>query len=318
MSKPLSTALALVLAVPATAWAAAEASGQALLDQFSVRLVDLDLTDGITPSLGFSLAVPGGSAGQATVEYFWYDVGDTRTRSFSQAGDPWLAQSASVVSPLGSARAVLSGSGQLTTSRLAASGGTLAPADTLDCSIYYCSLPVAGFAAWLTAPLDGGANFELSANTALYISALATVSAVAVDGGTLVYGEDPGTAYRFASQAHADATLTLSGGSPTGGNGSQFSTDGRSVSATTVYDAGSSSWIDASSRTSQRVTVSFLNFSDASMQGIFQAEVSVSGQAVNDAFPLMGVSAVPEPATHAMWLTGIGALVAWRRRHQPA
>jgi PEP-CTERM motif len=318
MSKPLSTALALLLAVPATTWAAAEVSGRAMLEQFSIQLVDLDLSDGISPSLGFSLTVPGGSAGQATVDYAWYDVGDTRTRSFSQAGSPWLTQSASVASPYGSARSVLSGGGQLDASRLVASGGTLAPPDTVYCSIYYCSLPTAGFAAWLAAPLDGSVNFELSANTALYISAVATLSAVAVDGGTLIYGEDPGTVYRFASQSRAEATLTLSGGSPTGGSGSQLSTDGRSVTATSVYDAGSSTWIDASSRSSQRVMVSFLNASDASMQGIFQAEVSVSGLAVNDAFPLGGVSAVPEPATSAMWLAGIGALVALRRRPQAA
>lgn len=316
MNRPLSAALALLLAVPATTWAAGQASGRAVLEQFSIQLVDLDLSDGIAPSLSFALPVPGGSAGAAEVFYSWYDVGDSRSASFNQPGDPWLAQQAAVVSPYGTARSGLAGGGTLGTSRLLASGGTLAPPDTVNCSIYYCSLPVGGFSAWLNAPLTGAPNFELSANTAMVISALASVSAVAVDGGTLVYGEDPGVAYQFASHAQATASLTVSGGSPSGGTGSQQVTDVLTVSALSLYDTGSGSWIGQTTRSNDRLAVSFLNFTDSAMQGVLLANVAVTGEAFNDAFPLMTtpVTAVPEPATSALWMAGIGALVAWRRR----
>jgi MYXO-CTERM domain-containing protein len=320
MKRPVSAALALLLAVPASTWAAGQASGRAVLEQFSIQLVDLDLFDGISPSLSFALPTPGGSAGAATVFYSWYDVGETRSSSFQQAGDPWLPQQAAIVSPYGTARTSLAGGSTLGTSRLLASGGTQAPPDTVNCSIYYCSLPIGGFSAWLNAPLTGAPNFELSANTAMVISALGSVSAVAVDGGTLVYGEDPTVSYPFASHAESLVSLTVSGGSPTGGAGSQRVTDELSASARSVYDAGSGSWIDQTTRRNDRLAVSFLNLTDSAMQGVLLANVSATGEAFNNAFPLLdtSVSPVPEPATSALWLAGIGSLVAWRRRRTSA
>jgi hypothetical protein len=312
MSRVLSVALTAVmsasLALPLTAGAASQVSGTATLRQFSIQLVDLDLTDGITPSLSLLATT---RTGQVSLSYQGPDGYEAALQSFGLAGDPpgGEAASASTVLGNGRARSVVTGAGLLDGGRLVNRGSLQAPLPEGGCDYWNCLLPTSE----LLTGASGGLSFALSANTALYISAVANLSASAVGGGTFPYGEDL-FPFRFESGLSASAELMLQGGAANGGAGTQSSTDSAEVWASTTWDWGTETYLASTSRDSGLLRVSFLNTSDGWLAGELTARVSMFGNAYNDVFPLPVIHAVPEPATTALWLAGIASLGALRRR----
>lgn len=307
MLKLLSAAISAALIVPGAARADSEVSGVVTLRQIQIQLVDLDLTDGITPSLSLIAST---GAGQVSLSYQGTDGYEASLQTYGLDGDPpgGRAATASTVLGSGSARSAVTGGGLLDVARLVNRGGIQAPLPVTGCDYWNCLLPT----SLLSTEATGGASFELSAHTALYISAVASLSASAVGGGTFPYGEDL-YPFRFANSMILEAALSLQGGAANGG-GTQLSVDSSALAAITVWDWDTEGYLPSTSRGTDLLRVSFLNTTDGWLAGTFSAEVSMTGFAANDVFPLPVIHAVPEPATSALWLAGAASLVALRRR----
>lgn len=278
----VSLALAALLASPAVF---AASSAQATLGNLSFQLIDLNPNDGITPWISFA------QGAQSAV--------------LASANQPLASQNGSA--------AAFGAFGNVGTSANVPLAGSWASisGDALK------TLSAGGFAAGLTPELIGygqssfsaeahgnhfwGGSFTLSPFTLLVVAGQGQVNAATT------IGLDPQT---WASEgAWASIGLSLNGvGSD--GNGNQSSSDGVYANASYQYGPdGQGNWgyQPQAFDIQESVTVSFLNLTAGNLQGSLQAMVSVNGQSA--------VTAVPEPGSVALMLSGLG-LIGWFGRRQ--
>ena len=179
----------------------------------------------------------------------------------------------------------LSGEGEYTSviSAMSASGGSGSPSAGGNAS--YNATAQLPYGWW-------SQNFFLGNNTALLITANATVSAENTVGFDGVYSES----------AYSSLSLSISGAGPTG-SGSQSFSDGISTGI----------WGWAGTDTQNRtMAAAFLNTSGGDLYGYLTMQANVSGSSSVVSTP------VPEPETYAMMLAGLGALgfIGRRRKQQ--
>ena len=271
MKKPLTLAAATVAALCATS-AFAASSSSVMIGALNVQLFDLDPLDGIAPSITF--ASSGYDSYSTAYAYQSNPYGYDYQSNYGTT--PWADTASSATTSLAWANASLSGAAANGHGATLTAAGAAADFTSPN---YYDS---ASYNANVAAPYYYYYNsFTLSANTALVISAAATVTAAA-NGHNLYY----------ADYAQANASFNLWGAGPSGG-GSQSSYDSASVYGSSYLGQGP--WTATDSRT---LGASFLNLTSGDMTGNLQVSASAYGTTY--------ASPVPVPA--AVWLMGSGLL----------
>ena len=281
----------LLLAGPVTAHAAASSS--ASVGPFTIQLVDLNPLDGILPSIIWS-SLSSGFGSQVTA-----DASDTAASNFQSASTYGLNSFSGVAV---TANTALSGAA----ASVVAGPNTLSPAGaTLSASGHAYGTLVAGqtstYSAESVAPSHFAYQdyFTLSANTALIVTANATVNATTSVGFQTGYGGE---------DAFAGAWLTVWGlTSQTGGAGSQ-NTYAELNAAAGYAVAPGPTYLGESQSLSGPLSGSFLNLTGTSMNGFLKAGTYALGSSM--------VAAVPEPETYAMYLAGLALMGAtvWRKK----
>ena len=270
MKKPLTLAAATVAALCATS-AFAASSSSVMIGALNVQLFDLDPLDGIAPSVTF--ASSGYDSYSTAYAYQSNPYGYDYQSNYGTT--PWADTASSATTSLAWANASLSGAAANGHGATLTAAGAAADFTSPN---YYDS---ASYNANVAAPYYYYYNsFTLSANTALVISAAATVTAAA--NGHSIY----------ADYAQANASFNLWGAGPSGG-GSQSSYDSASVYGSSYLGQGP--WTATDSRT---LGASFLNLTSGDMTGNLQVSASAYGTTY--------ASPVPVPA--AVWLMGSGLL----------
>lgn len=295
----IAAAAAAALLAGAPAWAASTAS--ASLGPFSITLIDLNLDDAIAPSITFNNPYGYGSYADAyAADYF--NGQNSGAGNYGPA--PWAPVSAAT-SGVDNAWATsgVTGSGSADGSTLFASGTALGTG-TND--------PLSGHSSYFQGAAYGDGvsqSFTLSANTLL------VVSAQSVLGTDVTHVWDPALAYGW-EYAYAYTSIQLSGPGP-GGGGSQGSSDGASLVVNSMYYDTSPPCVTmtdgycygpSSASDSRMLSVSFVNFTGASMDGWIYSYAQVYGQSY--------APAVPEPTSAALLLAGLAATAGVVRRHR--
>ena len=274
----IAAAVATLAAGPVFANSFASAS----LGPIRVTLFDMDVLDGVDPSISFGTT---GDANDTAAHVFLYRSSpEDQHEQYTNGAVQWAPVSASVNTSWGGASASLVGASTL----LSPNGMTLSASGSVNnpISVGYFSYDYAYFVAGVEAP-SSKTGFTLSANTAVMFSALSETT-VSLSG--------PRTG---SDDAHAATTMGISGLGALG-SGSQTASDDN------YSDVDwNSSYLKASQ--SRRLGVSFLNLTNESMDGVFNTSVSASGGVYN-------IAAVPEPESYAMLLTGLGLMGAVARR----
>ncbi len=302
-----SVAVAAALAVAAVpGWAASTASVQ--VSSLQLRLVDLDTSDGITPSISF---VGGVSRGSASASFTTPGSSGSENVAFNGLFTAWEPGSAHASNSYSTASAVLAGSGTAAGSTLTASGSATAPGGgfCLPGSDGYntCFTSSAGFGASVT-PGDYSGQFVLSANTLLVLTANVSLSASATGGGRVDF-------YSWFQQIYSDhatagVTLEVNGLGPLG-HGWQSASDNRGVYANAFYDHVMGQFVPSSEAFSGAIAVSFTNLTGSDMVGSYRMNLNSGGHTYADAL------LVPEPGSWALMLAGLAAVAgAARRRRQ--
>ena len=275
----------------AAAPAMAAGSASATISGFSVRLIDLDLTDGITPSITFE---PG--------RFFFEDddepiAGSTSVNisdNFDFVNDFNFSPTFSPIS----SSASLAGAN----ASAAISGDETLPGTTLSASATTSDL-VAGTLSrqvFSSGSSSLGSTFNLSDNTlaVFFIQASASLSGA---GGS---EQGPFGQY-FGDEGSAEAEISVSGpGAFDSERGFQESSDEFEFFS---FNNGENVLPFDFSGT-QELTATFLNISGSDLSGELEFYAS--------AFAATSTAPVPEPSTYALLLAGLGAVgfVAGRRR----
>lgn len=306
MKTPVLCALAaavtaLVAAGPAAA--ASSATASATLSNIQIQLFDLDPTDGITPSISFT--VSGSQPNYGAASAGWQNATGSSNASstfFSDAG-PWKPGSASAATEFAQSFASLSGNNTASGSTMTSSGVATSPGNAVYLD-YPWIVPAASFNGQAQAP-SWSVSFSLSANTVAVFSAFGSASAEAVEGGKVVY---PWFTSYQGNTASAQVGVSVSG--PSSSGGWQNASDSFNVFANSWYDDWNGTWINGVNSSSGTLGVSFLNLTGGALVGSLTFQTSVYGNAYGNAVP------VPEPGSIALMLAGLGviATVARRRR----
>lgn len=299
----LATVVAAALVVAGPALAASTASTQ--LGNVQLRLIDLDPSDGVTPSISF---IGGASRGDASISFVRPGSSGSENATFNGLFAAWEPGSAAVSGLYGSASSVLSGSGSASGSTLSTVGNATAPGGGFclpgSDGFNSCFTNSAGYSANLS-PGEFFGTFVLSANTLLVLSVDASLSASATGGGRVdQFNFFQTTNADFASAA---ASLQLSGVGPSG-SGSQSSNDSRSMFVSAQYDFSTGLFLPSSDSFVGSMSVSFTNLSSSSLSGNYSISQSVNGTAYGDAL------LVPEPGSWALMLAGLAAVAGVARR----
>jgi hypothetical protein len=281
------------LATVGTAPAHAAATSSASFTDITFELIDLNPADMLAPTITFVTDPGAASYVHAEVSVFDPDNGTdganltkTGVRSTtSKSTNVNYGSALAGASVTGGNTTTLSGEGEYTSviSAMSASGGSGSPSAGGNAS--YNATAQLPYGWW-------SQNFFLGNNTALLITANATVSAENTVGFDGVYSES----------AYSSLSLSISGAGPTG-SGSQSFSDGISTGI----------WGWAGTDTQNRtMAAAFLNTSGGDLFGTLSMQASVSGSSSVVSTP------VPEPETYAMMLAGLGALgfIGRRRKQQ--
>jgi len=258
--------------------AKAENSAFATLETLTVQLLDLDPSDGVTPSITFLqdshiisgayTYLPRGS--EVKPEFGVHPWTPISSTSSTQ----WATSTASITGPATAQDSTFSASGR---SNLPISGNL--------------NINQAGYYARATSrPIDSTVNFSLSANTKIVVAATATIAGSASTSGI--------TSYYNRDYASSVASLAVSSGEYASYDYIAHQLD------TSVY-GNPESYVD-----SRTVTVSFSNATDYDVYGSLDVIAKIDGGAYASA------SAVPEPTTTALMLAGltaVGAIASSRR-----
>lgn len=268
--------LAAMLAIVSPATIAAS-SAQATLTGLSIRLIDLNLDDGITPWISFNVLA--------------------RSQVTASVNEPLAAQSGSR-SAFGAFQPVSTEAATELTQASASigqGGSLLAQGQAAGLPLSLLGLGQVEYQASARGIVfnDG---FTLSPFTQLVLSAKASVSATTTIGQTSLPAD-----WEYAT---ALASLAISGAG-SDGNGSQQASDNLLVHV--YWDWGADGPVGDSESASKTMELSFLNLTSGALQGFMRADVSVSGNAI---------SAVPEPGSAAMLLAGLGVCGWMLRRRQ--
>jgi hypothetical protein len=267
MTGKLLTAVAAVALAVGAPQAFANATASSTLTNLSFKLIDLDTTDGVTPTITFT------------------DTSGSHLRSWATTTHPVVSANDSQLGN-GVAGAATSSS---TAGGFATGSVTLAgdPFEGSGSAHSHASAQAAGASEGFAVAFFGNSwqynAFTLSAHTELLISVDALLTADAPDAAT-------------SDGAHASLRLTLAS---VDGDAPQFSEQ------LLHADAGGF-FYPTSDIKSGHLEVSFSDISDVSMNGQFYGFV----QSLADS----QAPAVPEPASGALLLAGLGALSALRLR----
>lgn len=282
--------LAVVAATLPLTPAFADSSASATLEGFTVRLVDLNRSDGITPWI---VLAAGGYGSLASVSVFDPAVGMTSETRWSL--DPWGPVSASAHLGRSQAAASMEGDVFATNGVLAASGAALGTDWPGNAS---------SFQARAEAP-PTFASFTLSPYTLALFSGTASLMAQTTVGYDPVSG-----GFETAS---ASVQLSAQGPAP-GGGGNQWASDGRAVYASWAMEWDPITGDFAYRGTSESIggqwlAVSFTNYTVDEMSGGLQIMLGAEGSSA--------VNPVPELEIWALMLAGLGTIgwVARRRQH---
>lgn len=282
----ISAALAALATTTASA-SAANSFASATLGPITMTLYDLNPLDGIQSSLTFAANPPGvGTTAYSSISQSTTGLNQSLSNTSTT---PWGDISASKSASLVSAHASVSGAAQpsaINGVTLSASGSAT---NTVSNSVNFSS-----YTAWVNAPNSKG-EFTLSANTLVVFTADYTTSA-SLNGAPSDY---------YYNWAYASAGLSVSG-TGAAGIGDQSSSALRDASVHALFQP----WISSESGT---MTVSFLNMTGGTLNGLLAASVHVSGEAYS-------VAAIPEPESYAMMLAGLGfmGMIARRRKIKAA
>jgi hypothetical protein len=268
--------LAVTLSI-ASPMAIAASSAQATLTGLSIRLVDLNPDDGITPWISFNALV--------------------RSQVTASVNEPLASQSSSqsvfgALQPVSTEAAT-----ELTqaSASLGQGGNLLAQGQASGLPLALLGLGQVEYQASARGIVfnDG---FTLSPFTQMVLIAQASVTATTTIGQT----SQP-TDWEYAT---ALASLAISG-TGSDGNGSQQAND--NLLAHAYWGWGPNGPVGDSESASKTMELTFLNLTSGVLQGYMRADVSVSGNAI---------SAVPEPGGAVMLLAGLGVCGWMLRRRQ--
>jgi PEP-CTERM motif len=262
--------------------AAASATSAGGIGPVTITLIDLDPDDGITPSIMFAPDAGGNSGGVVSGELRSWTADEEAFREFRSQGFG-LASSvdAGRATPMASAGGSITGQAGAGFAALAAHGQAGSGAASRG------SYDVAAASAWV--------NFTLSANTAVRFSASGWARGTTSTGGDPETGwDEAGGALVGLHAAGADA-----GGTLVWDDDERVATAGYTLDEAGNVHGEAQSW-------SGLLAVSFSNLTGASADGIFTADARAFGHSA--------VTAVPEPATGAMLLGGLGIVGAIARR----
>ncbi len=263
-------ALSALTLTPAFAAASASASSGPLV----VSLRDLDLTDGITPSITFFQNV-------GDLSYVYVSAGSTQDGIYGTSGYDPISGTASATGSSGAGSVIGDGTAlgtRLTAAATSADVYSLAPNTSSNGS---------GFS-------NAYGSFRLSGGTAAIFSINFTAQASGAG-----YYENPVTSSTYGERAEAGASIQVSGLGAFGDDDSyQESGDERG----TFVDPPTSAPLIPYDRTvSQSLRATFFNLSNGDLTG--DLALDTYAYSISDALP-----PVPEPGTHALLLAGLAAV----------
>lgn len=273
----LLTAIAVAACVlPMAAKAANSAS--ATLGPLTVQLLDLDPSDGVTPSITFLQ--------ESYVSSAAWTYLPRGSEVNPQSGDhPWAPISSTSSAQWAMSTTSITGPGTAQGSTFSASGSMNLPISR-DLDYNFSGY----FARATSRPIDYAESFILSANTRIVIAATATIAGSASTSGT--------TSYYNRDSASSVASLTVS-------NGEFLSYDYVAHLLDTSVYGNPDSYFD-----SRTITVLFSNTTGYDIYGTLDVVAQVDGNTYASA------SAVPEPTTTALMLAGLTAVGVMASRHR--
>ena len=283
MSSHSLLAVGLTLAI-ASGLALADSTGAGAVTSVSYTLIDLDPTDGVTPSITFaspSSDYPGPYAnGYVRASTPNEDI----YREFTRQGATVLSSvSGGSSTAWSSASASATGAAGVGFASLAVSGFALS--DTHISGVYY---------AITNAP---AAQFTLSANTEVLFTVTGWLT------GNTTLGGDPDTGF----VENGGAVLQLETRGPSA-DGASTVYDREQAAAVAWYTVAADGTVSGESQSWQGQLVSgYSNTTADAVDGRFAASLSVAGTSVV-------ATPVPEPASYALILAGLAAVGAITRR----
>jgi hypothetical protein len=270
------TLAALMVATPASAYV----SSSATITDLRISLFDIDLSDGITPTIVFSPDLTGAETNSVNGNGIVYSaitgdqIDQAYYNSFGAGSSPTPLSGADAVPGVGVSSYVLASAWPAGNLELHAEGYAQPTPGTL-----------VSYVAAARGPVNRGMQFVLSPNTVLIFSGLASVTATVATGGSSGSG--------LSEEASASTELNIRGVGASGYPGAS------TQSARDTFGASSS---DLGTVTlGRRTSVAFTNASSFYINGALGAEARVTG--------FSNIAAIPEPSTTLLVLAGAGVLL---------
>lgn len=287
----LKTALVAGLLVLAGTGAVAESRGSGAITGVSITLIDLDLNDGVAPSISFIAASDPAFAGAYAYGYVRASTSNEDIyREYTRYGaTPVSAINGSTSSAWSSASGAVAGASGVGFTSMSVQGEALSGTDvTADYyrGVYYSVVNVMP------------ANFTLSAHTGVVFS----VQGWAHGETTLGGNPDSG----FSESGGAVLQLSTRG---LDANGVDVVWDRQSAAAVAWYTVADDGQVSGATESWQGTLSSgYNNYNAFTVDGQFSAQLSASGQSV--------AAVVPEPGRVAMLLAGLAGLGLFARGRQ--